>query len=121
MRIHAMIVSIAILLLASLTAFAQQPKDYLSVPGPVTFDKASYALSWTSHPTANYYKQEYLPAGEKADHYRQMLMLEVLTDAPELKDIVAGKMAELKTMKETNPVVNYQVMEKDGEYMLDFL
>ena len=38
-------------------------KDYLHVPGPVVFDKSSYSLAWSSHPSAIYYKQEYVPAG----------------------------------------------------------
>ena len=36
-------------------------------------------------------------------------------------DVVATKNAELKKMKASNPVVNYETFEKDGEVMLDFL
>jgi hypothetical protein len=97
--------------------------DYLKVPGPVTFDNKSYKLSWSSHPTADFYKQEYLPAGESADGFKSMILLDVLTGNLNVKDIVAGKVAELKKMKEANPVINYEIFDnsKSGEYMLDFL
>ena len=36
-------------------------------------------------------------------------------------DLVNAKIAELKILKETNPVVNYETFQKNGEYMLDFL
>jgi hypothetical protein len=97
--------------------------DYLNVPGPVVFDKKSYNLSWTSHPSANYYKHEYIMPGDNVDKFKAMILIDVLTGSLKLKDIVAAKVAELKKMKETNPVVNYETFDnpKSGEYMLDFL
>jgi len=97
------------------------PTDYLGVPGPISFDKSPYKLVWTSHPTENYYKQEYLSKGEKIEKYKQLILLEVLTGNSKLKDVVAIKIAELKKLKLTNPVVNYEAFEKDGEIILDFL
>ncbi|MES1222260.1 MAG: hypothetical protein ABUT20_42585, partial [Bacteroidota bacterium] len=93
------------------------------IPGPVMFDKKNYNLSWTSHPSPAYYKHEYLPAGENADKFKTMLMIEVVTGNLNIKDIAAAKVEELKKMKETNPVVNYETFDnpKTGEYMIDFL
>ncbi|MGY0036081.1 hypothetical protein [Pedobacter sp. NJ-S-72] len=38
-----------------------------------------------------------------------------------MEDIVGKKVLELKKLKENNPIVNYQLLDKDGETMLDFL
>ena len=116
----------AAFLLFSVISNAQTNKavnDYLKVPGPINFDSKSYKLSWSSHPAADYYKQEYLPGGESADRFKSMILLDVLTGKVNVKDIVGAKVAELKKMKETNPVVNYEIFDnsKSGEYMLDFL
>jgi len=99
------------------------PVDYLKVPGPVSFDQASYNLSWSSHPSATYYKQEYLSKGQNADRFQKMLMLEVLTGRINVKDIVDGKIAELKSMKAGNPFVTYELtaLPARDEYLLDFL
>jgi hypothetical protein len=115
-----------VILLSPTLAFGQKnkaPIDYLSVSGPIVFEKQSYYLSWTSHPTANFYKHEYLPQSEAASRYNTMILLDVLTGNQNIKDVVASKTSELKKMKETNPVVNYEALEnpKNGEYMIDFL
>jgi len=116
----------AAFLLFSVISNAQTNKavnDYLKVPGPINFDSKSYKLSWSSHPAADYYKQQYLLGGESADRFKSMILLDVLTGKVNVKDIVGAKVAELKKMKETNPVVNYEIFDnsKSGEYMLDFL
>jgi len=98
-------------------------KDYFEVPGPLEFNKASYKLSWSAHPNANYYKQEYLPGTESAQHFNQMIMLEVVTGDYTLQDLVKNKTAELDTRKQTDPVTNYAVIQNPGtgEYLLDFV
>ena len=97
--------------------------DYLHVPGPVTFNNVSYNLSWTSHPSDNFYKQEYIQKGDNADRFKTMILLDVTTGNLAIKDIVAMKMEELKKMKLSNPMVNYETFDnpKRGEYMIDFL
>lgn len=108
----------------STQAFGQSAKkitDYLNVPGPVVFDAKSFNLAWSSHPSANYYKQEYVPNGETVEKFKSVLLLEVLTGDAKVKDIVAAKIDELKTMKASNPIVQYEMFQKDGEYIIDFL
>jgi hypothetical protein len=97
--------------------------DYLKVPGPVVFDQTPYHLSWTSHPSATFYKQEYLPKGETADQFRSMLLIDVVSGKLGVSDAVAAKLAEIKKIKETNPAVYYETFDntKTGEYMIDFL
>ncbi len=98
-------------------------KDYLTVPGPVAFNKGSFSLSWTSHPSAVYYKQEYLPATEKPESFTQMVILECVVGNMTLRDAVQTKVAEMVARKKNDPSVNYAVIENKstGEYLLDFV
>ncbi len=112
---------LAIFLLVNNAKAQTTIKDYLSVPGPITFDTVSYALSWSSHPSDHYYKLEYLPNGADPEKFKQMLMIEFVEGEFGAKDAVNLKIAELKELKKTNPVVNYDIMEKKGEYLLDFV
>lgn len=98
-----------------------KPKDYLSVPGPLSLSGVAYNLSWTAHPNENYYKQEYLPAKENPDRYKKMLMLEALVGNNTAAELANAKVNELKELKLHNPVVNYEIFQKNGEYLLDFL
>ncbi len=110
-------------LLLTTFAFGQTTKstEYLGVAEQISFDKTSYNLAWTSHPTNNYYKQEYLAKGDTIEKFKKLILLEISTGNTRLKDVVATKIAELKKMKASNPVVNYETFEKDGQVMLDFL
>ena len=113
-------------LFMSAVAFAQSNKmavDYLQVPGPITFDSKLYQLNWSTHPAANFYKQEYIVKGDNADKYNAMILVDAVTGNTVIKNVVAAKVAELKKMKEANPVINYEVIDnpKTGEYLLDFL
>ena len=113
-------------MILSFASYGQSKKtviDYLSLPGPIVFDSKSYNLSWTSHPSENYYKQEYILSGDDVVKFKTMIMVEVVTGDIKIKDAVAAKIAELKKMKESNPIVNYESFDnpKTGEYMIDFL
>lgn len=104
-------------------SFAQtaKPTEYLGIAGQILFDKTSYNLAWTSHPTDNYYKQEYLVKGDIIGKFKKLVLLEIITGKTKLKDVVAVKVTELKKIKASSPIVNYETFEKDGEVMLDFL
>lgn len=97
--------------------------DYLNISGPVSFENKSYKLDWASHPTADFYKQEYLPAGEVTGKYKTMLLIDVLVGDKTAKELAAQKIEELKVMKQNNPMVNYNAFDNaaGGEYMIDFL
>jgi hypothetical protein len=126
MKFIELIIISSLVILISTICIAQNnnsPVDYLNVPGPISFNSTSYNLSWTSHPSATYYKQEYLVKGDTADRFKTMLLLEVLTGKANLKNIADSKVAELKKMKITNPVVTYELTANSttGEYFLDFV
>lgn len=100
-----------------------QVKDYLSIPGSISFENINYDLSWSSHPAANYFKHEYLPKGADAEKYKQMLLVEFVEGDITPKDVVGAKLVELAELKKTNPIVNFDVRANKqlGEYILDFL
>ena len=118
------ILSIIVVNLVCTVAFGQSGKtitDNLNVPGPILFNKTSYNLVWSSHPEEKFYKQEYIPKGDSLTKFKTMVLLDFINGKAKLKDVVAAKIAELKKLKENNPVVNYEMFENDGEYMIDFL
>ena len=117
------VITVLLGLLLTTFSFGQttKPTEYLGVTGQISFDKTSYNLAWTSHPTDNYYKQEYLAKGDTIEKFKKLILLEVLNGKTKLRNVVATKITELKKMKASNPVVNYETFDKDGEIMLDFL
>ncbi|MFL9484157.1 hypothetical protein ACI6Q2_15355 [Chitinophagaceae bacterium LWZ2-11] len=116
--------STLIFILSYTNIYAQQNslvRDYLNVPGPIQFDKTSWHLNWSSHPYNNYYKQEYLMEGDDSAKFKKMIIIDCLIGRMTVKDVVAQKIYELKKLKKNNPVIQYQIFEKDGEYLVDFL
>ncbi len=95
--------------------------DYLNTGKVILFDNVKYNLAWSSNPSAGYYKQEYLPEKDTIDKFKKLILLEVMSGMTQLKATVDSKVTELKKRKETDPVVNYELFEKDGEIMLDFI
>lgn len=99
-------------------------KDYLNIPGPLTFNKTDYNLAWSSHPTVNYYKQEYLPKGDDIDNFKKLMIIDVIiSDSLNLQNIMLSKIAELEEMKKSDPVVNYKMFNnpEKTEYIIDFV
>ncbi|MDE7468006.1 MAG: hypothetical protein K2M61_06585 [Muribaculaceae bacterium] len=115
------IYSIVILLFAFLNLSAQEVTEYFSVGGPIEFCGTEYNLAWSSHPIDDYYMQEYLPKGENFEHYNQMFSVSVIFWDRTAKESVQAKIAELNERKKSDPVINYNVLEKDGEYLLEFI
>jgi hypothetical protein len=100
-----------------------KPVDRLGVAGPISFDNNVYNFAWSSHPSANYFKQEYARKGEDLNKFKSMFMIEVATGTIVLKEVVDAKIAELKSMQSTNPHISYETSynpEKD-EHLLDFV
>lgn len=110
-------------LLFSMTTVTENPIDRLGVKGPLVFNKTNFNLSWTDKPNENYFIQEYLPEGEKADSFNQMLTIHLFNTDVSTKEAVAQKIEELNARKKTDAVCNYKVNESpDGkEFIIDFL
>ena len=104
-------------------AVAAQAVDHLGVPGPITHDGRSYALAWTSRPSPDYTKQEYVPAGQTVERFDEMLLVETLTGKIGVMDAVGAQVDKLKKRKATDPLVNMEVIQNkaSGEALLDFV
>lgn len=116
---------ISAVLLATLS-MAQSIKpttNYLGIEGSIIIDGQSFSLSWSAHPSPNFYKQEYLEKGSPVDKYKTMVLIDVVTGDQDIKAAVTAKINELKKMKASNPVINYDVIRNPstGEYLVDFL
>ena len=121
MKLFSLLSFLSFLCLFSFGQTMQTPKDYLNFPGPVTVAKTKYNFAWSSHPNENYYKHEYIPSTNTLEKYKSMVLVEVLVGEYNPSDIAGAKVAELKKLKENNPVVNYNIFQKNGEIILDFL
>ena len=119
------IIRALIILLVGVTASAAVPdtyvKEYLGLPASMPFDGSTYTLSWSSHPSPNFYKQEYTVKGDNIENYKKMILVDVLTGNQSIRNIVDMKVAELKGMKASNPHVDYTTTEESGETVLDFI
>ena len=114
---------ISLIFLMSFTKLNQETVDRIGVKGPLAFKKTTFNLAWTSKPSGTYYIQEYLPAGENADHFSQMLSIFLLTADVQTQDAVQEKIAELNERKKTDLTCNYKVNQSPDrkEYMVDFV
>ncbi len=97
--------------------------DRLAVPAPIAFNGASYGLSWSSHPSPVYYKQEYLPAGETSDRFQHMVLIDAITRGTSVERAAAAQKDMLAKRKATDPYVNFAAFgnDKSGEIILDFI
>ncbi|MBR5436067.1 MAG: hypothetical protein IK120_04305 [Muribaculaceae bacterium] len=102
--------------------FCQTVKDYLGVGETIIFQDTIFELKWSQHPSAHFFNQEWLPRGENVGHYHQMFTVLVLISDEYTPEIaVRDKIAELEERAKTDACCNYNVYEKDGAYILDFL
>ncbi|MBS1526902.1 MAG: hypothetical protein JST19_14705 [Bacteroidetes bacterium] len=112
-----------LLIICSYHKVSAQVKNYYNIPGELTFDSLQYKLSASYHPNDNYYKQEYIPSGESADHFKKMVTIDFVVADVKAKDLVTAKIKELQQRKKSDPVVQTDLMsnaERD-EYILDFI
>ena len=98
-------------------------KERIGIAGPVQFGGVPFKLAWTSHPSPQYYKQEYLPAGQSVDRYKSMLMIDLITSGTTVAQSAGEMIKNLQARKATDPVVNYDVItnKATGEMILDFV
>ena len=114
------IISLIALTLISTAIAEDKPKDNVNAGEQIKFNGATYNLVWSDNPSKNYYKQEYLQTGSTLEDYSEMITIDVLVGNTTPKQACEIKTEELKKRKASDPVTNYQVFKKDGEYVLDF-
>lgn len=119
----AMIGMALIFLAGSALAQSGKPIDFLGVPGPLEFGGTQYHLAWSSRPSPDYIKQEYVPQGQKPEAFSEMIMLELLITGTGLDKVVKSQTNMLDQRKSSDPVVNYQLFRHSGnnQVILDFL
>ena len=111
----------AFLLFLSIVVNSQNVENYLETEKTIEFDNQKYDLVWSTHPNEVYYKQEYLPKEQTLEKFKSMLTISFLKGAFKVKDLVNQKIQELENAKKSNPIINYNALEKEGEVILDFL
>jgi len=108
-------------LLISIIGFSQNAENYLQTEKTIKFDNKDFNLVWSTHPNEIYYKQEYLTKDQNVEKFKTMITIDFLKGDFKIKDLVNGKIQELGNAKKSNPIINWTVLEKDGETILDFL
>jgi hypothetical protein len=126
-------VLLSLLLVAALTSgtvvlplavsAAEPVVERLDVPGPIRFGDTDFALSWSSNPSPELFKQEYLPAGQDPERYDSMVMLDLRPNGANAAQMAAGMIEQLKARKASDPIANYDLLAntESGEVLLDFL
>lgn len=104
-------------------AAAEGAVDRLSLPESIAFNGESYRLSWSSHPTPHYYKQEYLPLGQTSQRFQRMVLIEATVRGIDVNGAVTAQVTMLNKRKSTDPTVNFAVVKnpKNGEIIVDFI
>ena len=96
--------------------------DRLGVSGPLVFDSVEYELAWSANPSPGYFKQEYVPAGQRVEDYVAMVLVEA-AQAVDVRGALSAQLTMLGQRKGSDPLVNYDVIrnEQTGEALLDFI
>lgn len=97
--------------------------DYMHVPGPIIFNNSTYYLEWSASPVNNYYKQQYLVKGDTLDHYKKLVLIDVLLDTVSAKNLVFYKLRALQQRKKTDAAMDYHLIASpdSSEYVVDFI
>lgn len=97
--------------------------EYLSVNGPFTIGDYTFHLRWSSHPTENYFKQEYVPTIYELENYIQMVMVEVVIGDVNVKDAMATQIQTIESRKPADKLAKYTVSKdpRSGGDVLEFM
>ncbi len=111
------------LLFISKAKAQSEPIEYLSVGNEIEFNGENFELKWSSHPSNEYFKQEYLRKNDKLPKYEKMLMVEAVKGNIPAINVATGKINELESQKRSNPIVNYEKFEnkEKNEIILEFV
>lgn len=98
-------------------------KDFLSVGSIINFSGENYSLKWSSNPSTDYYKQEYLRKDDILNKYEKMLIVEAIKGGLTVDQAANIKIRELENWKKSNPVVNYQRFDNKNtrETIIEFV
>jgi hypothetical protein len=111
------------LLLSTSTINAKSVVNYLLIDDELRFNQESYKLKWSSHPSDNYYKQEYLRKEDKLPNFRKMLLIETIKGNFTVNLVADFKVQKLEKLKLENPIINYERNDdkESNETIIDFI
>src|SRR5271165_1916109 len=89
------------------------PANYLGIKETQVFDSVTYKLSWSSHPSESYFKEEYLPVGENSERYKNMLLIDFLITNSSAYDLVQNQVKILVERNKTDMACNYEVFRSE--------
>lgn len=126
MPANSVLTSLFTLLMLSAPSYGQAPKpaiNFLEIQTPISVQKNRYRLSWSAHPDASLYKQEYLVAGDNFPKYKSMVSIDFVLTESTVDQAVDTKLRELEGLKRTNPIVQYTIVGNaaTGEKIIDCL
>lgn len=123
LRWSALGVVAAVVLAQGPAARAQEAKDYLAAPGPLSIGGVEHRLAWSSNPSPTYYKQEYVPAGETPERFESMALVELVTSGATPDSAAAAQVKMVTQRKKSDPVANVAVLRnaQKGELLVDFV
>ncbi|WP_018619521.1 hypothetical protein [Spirosoma luteum] len=126
MLTNSVLISLVTLLMLSAPGYGQAPKpavNFLGIQTPIFVQKNAFRLSWSSHPAASFYKQEYLVAGDSFPKYKSMVTIDFVLTESTVDQAVDTKLRELEGLKRTNPIVQYTIVSNaaTGEKIIDCL
>jgi len=112
-----------VLLCAPAGVLAVDVADRIGVPGPIRFGDTDFALQWVSTPSAELYKQEYVPTGQRVQRYDSMVVINVRPVGAGVVETVRAMIEQIDARKATDPVANYDVLVNDAgdQILLDFV
>ncbi|MBC7572263.1 MAG: hypothetical protein H7319_21410 [Spirosoma sp.] len=126
MLTNPVLASLFALLMLSVPGYGQAPKpaiNFLGIQTLISVQKNTYRLSWSAHPDASLYKQEYLSAGDDFPKYESMVTIDFVLTESTVEQAVDTKLRELEGLKRTNPIVQYNIISNaaTGEKIIDCL
>lgn len=102
---------VAAVALCALSFTIQKVQDRLGIRGPLEFNKKSFHLVKSNEITDTQLVQEYLPAGQRENDFKEKLSLTVYTDNQNLRSLFLHNKKELEEACSEDPYYTMFVME----------
>lgn len=92
-------------------------------PTTITSGSETFTLSWSAHPSAEYYKEEFSINHEDAAVYTRLLLLELSLGRVTAEDARAGKIRELEARQAEDKLASFELPpnQVDNETLVSFM
>lgn len=101
---------------------AQEPRDLLSIPGPIELDGTEFFLSWSKEASKTLLRQQYMPRDEQIEDFNQILDFSYFTKEIDLELAVRQKVESIQKRAETDRLAKVNVTESPdrSEFVVDY-